>query len=181
MLAGILSIALIAWTLLVFNAGGDYKVAAHEKAQAEADALIEQQAEELTAKEAEKIIDMQAAFHAGEANAKVVTKTVYVKGQSYVASTPVFQNRDCVIPADGVQLLNSQITDLQTTAAASVLGLAVYGSQPTVGRTDGDAVPPRPTDSAAVPGVRPEVPKPDLPAGAAGPSVRDRPKPNPVK
>ena len=97
----------------LLGAGGmnwwnDAAVARAEKAQAKAEAVVAAAAEEAEQEAANKIIDMQAAFNAGEAQTKVVTKIVYQKAQQYAATNAVLTNPQCFIPADGLQFINGQ-------------------------------------------------------------------------
>lgn len=83
------------------------EIARKEVAQKQAQDELQQRVDKAEAEAATKLIDMQAAYDAGEANAKVVTKVVYERGKDYVAQTPAFANPDCVVPDNGLSILNS--------------------------------------------------------------------------
>jgi hypothetical protein len=156
--------------------------ARRELALAEAQANVDALADKLKTEAATKITDMQASYEAGEANAKTITKTVYVKGQAYVASTPVFSNPACVVPADGLQFLNSARAGVQLAAVAGSADAAVPGTGAATGRPASDAVPANDTGRSAVPNVQPAASG----AGSAGQvsgagTGRVRPKPQPIK
>lgn len=149
---------------VAFGAGGFYggyeweagKVARAEKAQAEAQAKVDAQARAIEQEAQNKIIDMTAAFDAGEAKAKVVTRTVYAKGQQYVATNAVFSNPVCVVPADGMSIVNGARAGVRTASAAAggAAAMPAAGSDP--GRTDLDAVPATPAGHGTVGGVHPK-------------------------
>ena len=126
-------------------------IARAERAQAEAQAKVDQAAQEARQTAENTISDMESAYKAGEANAKIVTKTIYVKGQSYVASTPVFSNPQCVVPDDGVSILNVARTGHALVATS---------------------VPPE---------VQPQQPQPQQPKSREQSNGRSRPKPVPIQ
>jgi hypothetical protein len=135
----------------------DAQIARAEEAQRKAEMVVAAAAEEAEQEAANKIIDMQASFAAGELNAKTVTKTVYIKGQQIVANTPAFNNPACVIGADALQLLNGARTGtgVQLAAAATGGNGAVPGAGSPAGRANGNAVPANAAGHGAVGGVPP--------------------------
>ena len=82
------------------------KIAADRIAQEEAQAKLQAQIDRAKADAANKLIDMAAAYDAGESKAKVIYRTIEAKGQQYVATVPVFSNPQCVVPPDIVSELN---------------------------------------------------------------------------
>ncbi len=158
--------------------------AAKERDLAEAQAMVDQKATELRAAAAEKINAMQAAYEAGELNAKTVTKTIYVKAQTYAQSTPTLRAPQCNISPDGVQYIASAVSELQRTAAASVLGLAVSSTvYPAAGADVGGGTVPAVSGQSVTPwAVHTELQQ-LRPAGAgtgsAGEGVRRKPVPIP--
>ena len=147
-----------------------------QKAQDHIDELTRKAEQEA----ANKLIDMDAAFTAGEAQQKIITKTVYVKGQSYVAAAPqVFANPQCVLPDGSLQLVNSETALLRATAAANVFGFGVPDTGRPAGRGNGDVVLSPPAKPATVEGVRPQVQSPGGAREVPGSGVQRRPKPTP--
>ena len=127
---------------------------------------------------ANKLIDMDAAFAAGEAQQKIITKTVYVKGQSYVAAAPqVFANPQCVLPDGSLQLVNSETALLRATAAANVFGFGVSDTGGSTGRGNGNVVLSPSAKPATVEGVRPQVQPPGGTGQVPGSGVQRPPKP----
>lgn len=115
---------------LASGAGGmnwwnEAATARHEKALAAAQAKVDAQARQAEVEAANKIAGMQKAFDAGQEKAKIVTKIIYDKGASYVQNTPALRAPQCDIDPVGVSIIAGAVTDLQRTAAASVLGLSV--------------------------------------------------------
>ena len=96
----------------------DGQAAKREKALLAAQAKVDAAAAEKTQATANALVDMQAAFDAGQAQREIVTKTVYVKGQDYIKTVPAAQNKDCVIPQEGMEMLNRA----RAQAAATILG-----------------------------------------------------------
>lgn len=167
------------WGVNYYN---DAEQARKDKAIAVAEAKIAAADEKAKTEAANKIIDMQASFDAGETNAKTVTKTVYVKGQAYVANTPVFNLAQCVVPADGMFIANSARANLRVTsfAGSSDAAVPVTGADP--GRPAINPLLANPAGYGAVGGVHP-APRPvdssgQVPTGSQG---RARPKPVPIK
>jgi hypothetical protein len=162
------------------NSWKDGQIAKHQQAQAEADAKIRAQAAAATQEAENKIVDMTAAFEAGEANAKTITKTVYVKGQSYVASQPVFSNPLCVVPPDGMLVLNRQRASLRAAADPADFAPSVPAPGSDQGRPAGNALPPSDSGQRPVGGMPPPASSPGGGGQVSGPSVRPVPKPKPA-
>ena len=119
----------------------DGAIAREKIEQAAAQAKLDERVQKAEAVAATHIDDMIAAYDAGEANAKTITKTIYVKGQNYVATTPVFSNPVCVVPDDGMQFLNGARAGVRAAADPGVLAPALPAAGAAAGRTDGNAVP----------------------------------------
>ncbi len=170
-----------AWSYLCFHYGETSAVTAYKVKVEEAQKKIDAQAAKIEQDAANHITDMQASFDAGEAQAKIVTKTVYVKGQTYVQNTPVFRNPDCVIPADGLRLINDQRASLQITTAADILGVPVPHAAAGAGRQAGDVVLTEPSGHSPVGGVHPQVQQSGGSGGVPGQTVPRPPKPTPTK
>ncbi len=156
----------------------DAQIARHEQAQVAAQAKIDAQAAKIQAETENKLIDMGAAFDAGEANAKTITKTVYLKGQEIVRDAPAFSNPQCVLPDTGLQLHNSEAARVRA-AAAEALGITL----PTAGRPEDGAVRGsvriQTGASGAVPGVPQELRGVSSGSGTSGQGVQRPPKPSP--
>jgi hypothetical protein len=165
---------------LVYNAGREQGVNSYKVQEAAAQAKIEQQAKQLHQEAENKIIDMQAAFTAGEANAQVVTKTVYVKGQAYVASNAVFSNPACVVPADGVLILNSARAGVRSAADPAGTVAALSDAGVAAGRQTGNAVPATDTGHGTVGAVHTDAGTASgggqVPAGSVRPVAKPKPK-----
>jgi len=159
----------------------DGQIARHEQAMARVSAEIQAAADAAEQVAANKIIDMEAAYIAGESNAKTVVQKVYVKGQSYVASQPVFQNPACVVPADGMLVLNRQRASLRTPTDPGEPAPNVPAAGTDQGRAAGNAVPASPSGHGTVGGVPAPPAVPSGNSQVPGPSVRPVPKPTPVK
>ena len=160
----------------------DGQLAKKERDQAKAQQKIDEQAQQLQQQEAKRLADIQEAFDKGAAQSKTVTRTIYVKGQDYVAQTPAVRNPQCVIPVDGVRILDSAIADVRSaTAAAAIFGfLPGAESAPPGNPDDGRSVPPVSTGSGGVQGVRAPAPSVDSDGGVPAASVRAHPKPTPA-
>ena len=180
-LAGVLLFA--GWTGAVWHYASSHAEAAYKEKQEQAQAKIDEQAA-VTVREANnKIADMQAAFDAGKEQARVVTKTITVRGQSDVAKYPVFSNPVCVLPADSLQFLNRARANMRTAADPGIADAALPVAGPAPGRADIDPVPASPAGrepSGAVgtvhPGSRPTDSGNQVPRSG----VRTHPKPKPV-
>ena len=162
------------------NSWKEGQIARHEKAQVEAQNKIDDAAKAAIQEASNKITDMEAAYIAGESNAKTVVQKVYVKGQSYVSTQPVFQNPACVVPADGMLVLNRQRAGLRTPTDPGEPAPSVPAAGATEGRAAGNPVPANAGGHGAVGGV---PAPPAVPSGTGqvpGPSVRPVPKPKPV-
>jgi hypothetical protein len=105
MLAAVIAFA--AYTGFVWMKGGESAVAGYKEKIEAADAQIAAQAKAATDAAANTIIDMTAAFDAGEANAKTVEKKVFVRVASDLTKYPVFQNPACVLPPQSFALLTA--------------------------------------------------------------------------
>jgi hypothetical protein len=132
-----------------------------------------------------KLIDMAAAFDAGQQQAKVIERKIYVKGQDYVRTVPAYSNPVCRVDAAGVQQLNDQIARMHAAAAAAVLGIGLPAAGPDQERRpdDGRPVPAVSGKPPAAEGVPGTVREPEAAGSGTGQGVpRDqRPKPTPVK
>jgi len=162
------------------NSWKEGQIARHEQAQIVAQAKIDDAAKAAIQEASNKIIDMEAAYIAGESNAKTITRTIYVKGQQNVASYPVFRNADCVLPAVLVSDINRARTSLRTPADPGEPAPSVPAAGATEGRAAGNPVPANAGGHGAVGGV---PAPPAVPSGTGqvpGPSVRPVPKPKPV-
>ena len=155
----------------------DGRQAKHAQAQAEAQAKVDALAAQIEAAAAVKVRDIETAYTAGEANAKVITRTIYVKGQQNVANYEVFRNPACVLPAVVLSELNRARAGLQTAADTSIVVPAVPAAAPGSGRTDVHVVP----ANASGRGNTGGVPTPPANTGGSGAvpgqSVRPVPKP----
>jgi hypothetical protein len=143
------------------------RLVAQQKAQEKIDQLTEKVKQETE----NKLIDMKAAFDAGEANAKIVTKTVYIKGQDIVRDSPALSSPQCVLPDAGLQLHNSETARVRL-AAAEALGITLpvaggSGDGTVRGSVHIQAGTPKP-----VPGVRQELQPVQSTDGGAGSSVQ---------
>jgi hypothetical protein len=170
---------------LAVGGGGMYQwkagqEARHEQEQRAAQDKIDALAAKAKQDAENKLVDMDAAFQAGEAQQKVITKTVYVKGQSYVAAAPqVFANPQCVLPDSSLQLINSEAASLRTAAAANVFGFGVPDTGGPAGRPNGNVVLSPPAKPATVEGVRPQVQPSGGTGQVPGSGVQRPPKPTP--
>lgn len=171
----ILAVAFGGWTWYQRNdAVEEYEA---KLAQAELD-LMQAVAEKQ--READNhITDMQAAYEVGEAEAKVITRTITVRGASDVVKYPVFSNPECVLPAPSLLVLNGARAGLLPAADPGEPDSAVPGPAAAEGRQAGDALPADAGGRGAVSDV-PAAPRSDGGGGAVpGQGVR-RPKPVPL-
>ncbi len=104
---------------LVWHGIGASAVAKHEEAVKVQQDKIMAVAKAKTDATAEKLVDMQAAYEAGQADVGVKTKIVYLKAKDYVAAEPVFRLADCVVPQEGMDSLNKA----RGQQAARIIGL----------------------------------------------------------
>jgi len=155
----------------------DGRQAKHEQAQRQAQDKIDAQAAQIEAAAEVKVIDMEAAFLAGESNAKTITRTIYVKGQQNVATFEVFRNPACVLPPVVLSELNRARTGLLPAPDPAIPVPAVPAAAPGSGRPDVNAVPANASGRGNVGGV-PTPPANTGGSGAVpGQSVRPVPKP----
>lgn len=178
-------IGLGAWTVECINIGGhlnEARVQKAEKAQADAQAKLDAAQAKADQEAKNKVIDMAAAYEAGEANAKTINNTYVQRGASDVAKYPVFRNPDCVLPDDSLHQLNSARAGLQPTADPGQPPAAVPGAPAAFGWEVRDPVPTKPSGSGAVVGVPPTAGKVggggQVPANGVQPV---HPKPKPVE
>lgn len=142
-------------------------------------------AEQKRQQEAEnKITDMEAAYQAGESNAKTVVKTVYVRGQQNVAKDTALSNPACVMSDDSLHYLVGALTGMRTASAPSGTAATVPGSGTANGGIIRGAVSANPQEHGTVGPVH-EAPRSDggnlpLPA-AGGTGVSKPPKPKPIQ
>ena len=158
----------------------DGQIAKHEQAQVAAQAKIDNAARAATQEAENKIVDMEAAYLAGEANAKTITRTIYVKGQQNVAAYPVFRNADCVLPPVLLSDLNRARAGLRAPADTGEPAPSVPAAGTVEGRPAGNAVPASPGGHGAVGGVPAPATVPSGAGQVPGSSVRPVPKPKPV-
>jgi hypothetical protein len=162
---------------LAYKKGGDAAVADYQIKQEAAQATIDAQAKKLTDATANAIIDMGAAYDAGEANAKAIEKKIYGKGQSYAAATPVFRIAECVVPPNGMLAANGARAGIRNPAAAPGIADAMPAAGADPGRQPANPVPPDLSGRGAVGGV----PAPARPVDSGGPiqgrSDASHPKP----
>ncbi len=155
---------------LVWHGIGASAVAKHEEAVKVQQDKIMAVAKAKTDATAEKLVDMQAAYEAGQADVGVKTKIVYLKAKDYVAAEPVFKLADCVVPQTGMDELNR----VRGQQAARIIGMDAGAS---VSLTESKTVEPK------------KIPFPDpLPIATPVPSARqvtnplaEHPKPVPLK
>lgn len=161
------------WTLYERNdAVNDYKA----KLEA-ADAKLKKQADALKVEAANHIVDMEAAYESGEENAKVVTRTIYTRGESDVAKYPVFSNPVCVLPDDSLRLLNNARAGVLTAADSAALDAVLPGITTAAERKDGDAIPGVVTGRIEVPILPAPTPTTNSDHKVPGRSVQPHPKP----
>jgi hypothetical protein len=157
---------------------GEAKAAAKIEA---AQAKIEQQAKEAQAAEVQKQAELVAAFDKGEANARVVTHTIYVKGQDNVAKDTGLSNPSCVMSDDSLLLLRGALAGMRTAADPTATVSAVSGAGTAGGQNLLGVVPEQPQEHGTVGGVHPAS-SATGPANTAGPRVvRQPPKPTPLR
>lgn len=121
-LYAILAACFLGGAALVWHGIGASAVAKHEQA-----VKVEQDKQDAVAKvkqeaAADALVDMQAAYEKGQSEREIVERKIYVRGQAYAVETPVFQNKECVVPAQGLAILNGARGDLQNTTVADIFG-----------------------------------------------------------
>lgn len=137
-------------------------VAEYQAQVAEQEQVIKTHADELKAVVAKNTDDMLFAYNLGEENAKVVTRTVYLKGQQNVATYEVFRNPQCVLPPLVLSELNSTRTGVQSAPVAGGGDAAMSGTGSTTGRSAGNVVPANVERHGTIPSVQ------SAPSGSSG-------------
>ena len=163
------------------NQAASGAVAQLQAAQAKADAELAAK-DALAVKAAQDDIDaQQAAFDAGKAQAQVVTRKIYVRGQADVTNYPVFSNPVCVLPDASLQLLNSARANLRTPADTIVPDGAMPNAVAPAGRQAGNPVPAISGGrNGAVVGLRPPARPTDSSSQVPRSGMPAHPKPKPV-
>ena len=154
-----------AWTGAVWNYASKESIASYQQKQAAAQDKIDAQAKEIVAQAQAEITNTQAAFEAGQAKGKVVYLNNVAKGQSYVASTPVFSNPVCVVPDDGMLQLNGARSGVYAATAPGVSPPPVPGAGTDPGRKVVQPVPPTLAGQRPLAAVHPKP----VPLGRANP------------
>lgn len=121
-LYAILAACFLGGAAFVWHGIGASAVTKHEQ-----EVKVEQDKQDAVAKvkqeaAADTLIDMQAAYEKGQSEREIVEKKIYVRGQAYAVETPVFQNKECVVPAQGLAILNGARGDLQNSTVADIFG-----------------------------------------------------------
>lgn len=159
----VVGVFMLGGAAFVWHGIGSAAVAKHEQAVKVEQDKIMAVAKAKIEERANALIDMQAAYEQGQSEREVVEKKIYLKGQDYAAATPVFQNKDCVVPGAGMAILNGARGDLQNTTVAEIFGFDKPLDEPVRIKP-----PPKP---AFAPAAAPATP----------PATGSRPKPVPVK
>lgn len=174
--------------ILLLGAFGGYTwyqrndaVTDYEARLAAKDQALKEFAEKIETEAANHITDMEAAYEAGEAQARVITKVITARGAADVAKYPVFANPACVLPDDSLLVLNSARTGLLPAADTSPPPTVVPGPAEAGERETRDPV-------STNAGGRTEVsnlPAPTRPTSGSsavpGPGMRTHPKPTPIR
>lgn len=153
----ILAACFLGGAAFVWHGIGASAVAKHEQA-----VKVEQDKQDAVAKvkqeaAADAVVDMQAAYEKGQSEREIVEKKIYVKGQAYAVAAPVFQNTQCVVPPDGMAILNGARGDLQNTTVAEIFGFTPPAPAPvTISAPPKIVVVPVPTPQPAPAGARPK-------------------------
>lgn len=105
-LGGVAVIALIGYSYFL---GGENAVANYKEKLEAVNQRIEAADKKAVEVASNHIIDMTAAFDAGEANAKTVEKKIYVRVGSDLTKYPVFQNPACALPESSYALLTAAL------------------------------------------------------------------------
>lgn len=159
-LVGLIALFLSVGGGLMWHSIGTSAVAKHEQqVQAEQD-KVDAVAKVKTEEAAKALIDMQAAFEAGQSEAQVIEKKVYIKGQDFVRETTVFRNKDCVVPAAGMAILNGARGELQDSTVADILGIPAQPQPATSVRIIEVPRPVVPPEQATKPQTTTRPPKP---------------------
>jgi hypothetical protein len=179
LIVGLLALAMIG------TGGGYYKGRTDGvdiyKAKVEAQQReIEAAAAELKQKEANNLIDMEAAFDQGKQEGQQQAKVVYVKGAQYAASDKGISNPVCAMSDDSLHFLNLARSDVRAAAAASGPGSGLSQPAANNGQDLRGAVQPSGAGREPVSGV-PGEPAPLRGAGQVpGLGVPAHPKPTPI-
>lgn len=177
---GVLALGLLGGFIALVHSH-DSKVTAAYQAKLDAkDAEIAEHVAKAKQEADNHISDMESAFEAGEANAKTVTQTIYVKGQANVASDKGLADPQCRMSDVSLQLLRGALAGMRSASDTGELATALPGPRAPDGGDVQRAVPQQPQEHGAVGGVHP-------PAGEAGGShqvpgtvVPAHPKPVPI-
>lgn len=149
---------------------------------AKAEESLRIQAQKAEQDAANHITDMTAAYDAGEANAKTITRTIYIKGQAAVAKDVGLTNPVCVMSPDSLYVLNSARASLRTSSdpAGVPVPVPVANAGLPTGRPVLNPVSANDSGHGTVGGV----PPPPRPAGSSGQvpgdSMSGHPKPKPI-
>jgi hypothetical protein len=165
------------WTMYERNdAVNDYKTKLEI-----ADKKLKDAADKLKLEATNHITDMEAAYEAGEAEAKVITKTIYARGVTDVATYPVYSNPVCVLPDNSLRLLNAARAGVLSAADTVALDAILPGINAAAGRKDGDAVSATVGGRGKVPDVYSSAPTVDSGDKVPGRNLQQRPKPTPIR
>jgi hypothetical protein len=99
-----------------YSAGYDNGKADEAAEWAKAKAKLEQELAAAKAEAATKIDDMTAAYEAGVKKGKAFNQSVQAKGVQHVAAFPVFNDPDCVLPADSLSNLKNARLGVRSSA-----------------------------------------------------------------
>lgn len=107
----------------------DYWSMKDQEAQQKLQIKVDDQAKQLVAAANEEIEHTQQAFAEGQKKSQIVTRTVYLKGQSYAETNVALNNPACRLDADGVSILSAARSSLLPAAASSVSNPAMSGAR----------------------------------------------------
>lgn len=168
---------------LAAGAYGGYQWESGRWAQEEAkrlaaEAQVAEQARELEQEAANKLVDMSAAYEAGESKARVIVKTVVAKGQAYAASDQGLSNPACVMAPASLQYLRAALSGMRSATDPGESPAAMPGAgTPGVGNIQ-RTVPPDPAEHGTVGTVHQDAGQAGDSGQVPGRSVRP-PKPIP--
>jgi hypothetical protein len=160
----IIAIGTIALIGYVYFLGGENAVANYKEKLAVAEKKVEDADKKIEAEAANHISDMESAYKAGEADAKTVEKTVYVRVASDLTKYPVFQNPACTLPDQSYALL---VAALRGTRTGVVLPLQSPSPAP-AGPISAPAVPSNGSTSSQLPVQATPLPAKPVPRHKAG-------------